>query len=107
MFGSRSEIKLRCQPCGRLPQQTVERDHRNDDVEDQNGGGANAGSGVRLQDTYRKEDSALAAPSAVADLLVSWHIQEIVLPQQVTQEVAVFDPLDESQVDLSGIVNAK
>ena len=70
-------------------------------------GGANAGSGVWLQDTYRKEDSALAAPSAVADLLVSWHIQEIVLPQQVTQEVAVFDPLDESQVDLSGIVNAK
>ena len=41
----------------------------------------------------------------VCDLLVSWHIQEIVLPS-ISQEESRFDPFDESQVDLSGIVNA-
>ena len=35
-----------------------------------------------------------------------WHIQQIVLPT-VVEEEAPFDPLDETQVDLSGIVNAK
>ena len=42
----------------------------------------------------------------VAELLVSWYIQEIILPTQVVEEV-VFDPMDESQVDLSGNVNAR
>ena len=41
----------------------------------------------------------------VADMLVSWHIQEYVLPLLEEEEV-IFDPLDETQVDLSGIVNA-
>ena len=41
----------------------------------------------------------------VCDLLVSWHIQEIVLPS-ISQEESPFDPFDESQVDLTGIVNA-
>lgn len=44
--------------------------------------------------------------SSVPDLLVSWYIQEYVLPTQVEEEV-IFDPKDESQVDLSGIANAK
>lgn len=43
----------------------------------------------------------------IADLLVSWHIQTIVLPSQQDEAETVFDPYDESQVDLSGIVNAK
>ena len=42
---------------------------------------------------------------AVCDLLVSWHIQEVVLPS-ISQEESRFDPFDESQVDLTGIVNA-
>lgn len=42
----------------------------------------------------------------VCDLLVSWHIQEVVLPS-ITVVEDPFDPLDEDQVDLSGIVNAK
>ena len=42
----------------------------------------------------------------VCDLLVSWHIQEVVLPS-ISQEESRFDPFDESQVDLSGIVNAR
>ncbi len=46
-----------------------------------------------------------AQRSSVADLLVSWHLQEYVLPLMEEEEVS-FDPMDESQVDLSGIVNA-
>lgn len=44
-------------------------------------------------------------PVNVCDLLVSWHIREFVLPLQ-TEDDTKFDPYDESQVDLSGIVNA-
>ena len=46
------------------------------------------------------------ARSNVTDLLVSVYIQEIVLPQQMEDE-KVFDPMDETQVDLSGLPNAK
>jgi hypothetical protein len=42
----------------------------------------------------------------VTDLLVSWHIQQIVLPS-ITVEEAPFDPYDSTQVDLSGNVNAE
>ena len=38
----------------------------------------------------------------VGELLVSWYIQEIILPTQVVEEV-IFDPLDETQVDLTGL----
>ena len=38
----------------------------------------------------------------VTDLLVSWHIQEVVIPSQVV-ETTPFNPLDESQVDLTVI----
>lgn len=39
------------------------------------------------------------------DLLVSWHIQEVVLPSQIEEETG-FNPLDKSQVDLSDNPNA-
>ena len=39
------------------------------------------------------------------DLLVSWHIQEIVLPSQIEEE-EMFNPLDKTQVDLSDNPNA-
>ena len=42
----------------------------------------------------------------VVDLLVNWHIEQVVLPS-LKEEEKPFDPLDESQVDLSGIVNAR
>ena len=42
----------------------------------------------------------------VTDLLVSWHYQRVILPTITTQEKK-FDPFDEKQVDLSGIVHAK
>jgi len=40
------------------------------------------------------------------DLLVSWHIQEVVSLLN-NDDDDKFDPLDETQVDISGIVNAK
>ena len=60
-------------------------------------------------DTYLKasgEASGIASYGEVCDLLVNWHYQEVVLPA-LTGEEKPFDPLDENQVDLSGIVNAK
>jgi hypothetical protein len=44
--------------------------------------------------------------SSAADLLASWYVQEFVAPLHVEEE-SVFDPLDASQVDLTGIGNAK
>ena len=49
-------------------------------------------------------DSEQGDAGSVCQLLVSWHIQQIVLPQQVVTEEK-FDPYDETQVDLSGLVN--
>lgn len=44
--------------------------------------------------------------SSVVDLLTNWYIQTYIVPQHVEEEQP-FDPLDPSQVDLSGLVNAK
>jgi hypothetical protein len=41
-----------------------------------------------------------------ADILVSWHLQVIVKPLNIKEDAA-FDPMDESQVDLTGLPNAK
>lgn len=42
----------------------------------------------------------------ISDLLVSWHLQEFVLPLHQEEEEA-FDPFDTTQVDLTGNANAK
>ena len=60
-------------------------------------------------DTYLKtsgDSAGVASYANVSDLLVCWHIQQIVLPS-ITEEEKPFDPYDESQVDLSGLANAK
>ena len=62
-----------------------------------------------VNDTYLKtsgEESGIASYAEVCDLLVNWHIQTVVLPS-ITVEKSVFDPYDETMVDLSGIVNAR
>ena len=62
-----------------------------------------------LNDTYLKlsgEESGIQSYGEVCDLLVNWHIQTVVLPS-ITVEESPFDPYDETQVDLSGIVNAR
>ena len=62
-----------------------------------------------MNDTYLKtsgDESGIASYGQVCDLLVSWHIQTVVLPS-ITVEESHFDPYDETQIDLSGIVNAR
>ena len=62
-----------------------------------------------VNDTYLKvsgDENGVASYGQVCDLLVNWHIQTVVLPS-ITEEVSHFDPYDESQIDLSGIVNAR
>ena len=62
-----------------------------------------------VNDTYLKtsgDESGIASYGQVCDLLVNWHIQTVVLPS-ITVEESHFDPYDETQVDLSGIVNAR
>ena len=59
-------------------------------------------------DTYLRtsgDKSGIASYSQVCDLLVNWHLETVVLPS-LTVEENQFDPYDEGQVDLSGIVNA-
>ena len=62
-----------------------------------------------VNDTYLKtsgDEAGVASYGDVCDLLVNWHYQSIVLPT-LTSEQKIFDPYDERQVDLTGIVNAK
>ena len=62
-----------------------------------------------LNDTYLKvsgDEGGIRSYNQVCDLLVNWHIQTVVIPS-ITVEESHFDPYDESQVDLSGIVNAR
>jgi len=56
-------------------------------------------------DAYLKtsgEKSGIASYSEVCDLLVNWHIQEVVLPSIAVEENR-FDPYDENQVDITDI----
>ncbi len=60
-----------------------------------------------VNDSYIKvngDDRGVASYGEVCDLLVSWHIQTVVLPTQIVEDTK-FDPYDESQVDLSGLVH--
>ncbi len=62
-----------------------------------------------VNDAYLKisgDSAGISSYGQVCDLLVNWHIQEIVLPS-ITVIESQFDPYDETQVDLTGIVNAK
>ena len=56
-----------------------------------------------LDSFYKEQDPKVT--EEMSKLLVSLYIQEEVLPLLKEEEV-LFDPLDETQVDLSGIVNA-
>ena len=60
----------------------------------------------KMVDAAQHEKIRILSYSEVTDLLVSWHYQRVVLPSITTTEKK-FDPYDETQVDLSGIVNAK
>ena len=62
-----------------------------------------------FNDAYLKtsgDDNGIASYGQVCDMLVNWHIQTVVLPS-ITVEESQFDPYDERQIDLTGIVNAR
>lgn len=57
-------------------------------------------------DSYRNfTKGGEGSSDAVCTMLVNWHIEKVVLPSQAEEE-PLFDPTDETQVDLSGIVAA-
>ena len=59
-----------------------------------------------VNDTYLKasgDEKGVASYGAVCDQLVNWYISEYATPEDLGEEE--FDPFDETQVDLSGIVN--
>ena len=64
------------------------------------------GSGTATAMNLTPDENGFVSYGKVTDLLVSWHIQQVVLPS-ITVEELPFDPYDSTQVDLSGIVNAK
>ena len=49
-----------------------------------------------------KEDLKDETDREIADLLIRWHYQEVVIPS-ITEPEVQFDPMDESQVDLTGL----
>ena len=56
---------------------------------------------------YQKNESVVNTRENV-QLLVSWYIQEIYLPQHIDDtDEPKFDPMDESQINLDGYVNKK
>lgn len=59
-------------------------------------------------DTYLKAsgDEGVSSYDNVGDLLVYLFVQEVVLPAQDEDAKSTFDPYDENQVDLEGIVGA-
>lgn len=62
-----------------------------------------------VNDTYLKasgNEGGITSYGEVCDLLVSLYIQEVVLPAEEEDAKSTFDPYDETQVDLSGIVGA-
>ena len=62
-----------------------------------------------VNDTFIKvsgDESGVRSYGEVCDLLVSWHLQEIVRPGQ-NDNGSDFDPLDKDQVDLSDILEGR
>ncbi len=64
------------------------------------------GSGSTSATNLLPDENGFVSYGKVTDMLVCWHIQQVVLPS-ITEEESPFDPYDPSQVDISGIVNAK
>ena len=62
-----------------------------------------------VNDTYLKtsgEDSGVTSYGEVCNLLVNLYIEEVIMPEHVQDAENAFDPYDENQVDISGIVGA-
>ena len=63
--------------------------------------------------TYNKflEDSAKKVNKTAVDLLVNWHIETVILPiqeaEKAEQQVTLFDPMDETDPRLSGLLGTE
>ena len=76
-------------------------------TENQDEGASNLAN--TANDAYIKvsgDEQGIDSYGEVCDLLVNLYIQEIILPAQEEDAKSTFDPYDENQVDLSGIVGA-
>ena len=62
------------------------------------------GGGTVTATDLTPDENGFVSYGKITDLLVSWHIQQIVLPS-ITVVEDPFDPYDSTQVDLSGNVN--
>ena len=63
----------------------------------------------KANDTYIKvsgDDQGVESYGEVCDLMVNLYIKEVILPAQKEDAETTFDPYDENQVDLDGIVGA-
>ena len=60
-------------------------------------------SGSTAATNLTPDENGFVSYGPVTDLLVCWHIQQIVLPS-ITEDESPFDPYDPSQVDISDIV---
>ena len=69
-----------------------------------NGESSKLKSDIQVYESYFGGEECIN--DGFCDVLVVWHIETVILPQMEEEEEA-FDPTDENQVDLSGIVNAQ
>ncbi len=68
---------------------------------------AHFGAEINAIDNFYKDAESANDFRNNVQLLVSWYIQEVYLPNHVEDEdTPSFDPMDETQVDLSGLPNA-
>lgn len=69
---------------------------------------AHFGAEIKAIDSFYKNAEDVYDFRNNVQLLVSWYIQEIYMPQHVEddKDTPSFDPMDEEQVDLSGLPNA-
>lgn len=61
---------------------------------------------VKTKTSATPDQAGIDPNHTVSDLLVCWHIQEVVLPSLIDETESEFDPYDETQVDLTDIVGA-
>ena len=61
----------------------------------------------KLPEKFRSEDEdMIAVEGEIVDLLIRWHYETVVLPS-ITEPEIVFDPYDETQIDMTGLPNVK
>ena len=61
----------------------------------------------KLPEKFRtQEEDPILVEGEIVDLLIRWHHETVVLPS-ITEPEIVFDPYDETQIDMTGLPNVK